>query len=159
MHVNRSAMWGVTVEASSWSLWRQRQRRLREEGVSSSLLNSSERKGIRFLKTTLSTNFLLSPRKLSEGVPYNWQALSKYLVLWRSGLVLSTKYGPWNFCSEIKELIFVMKTDLMHCLYLIYFVRQPIHVSGVFNCPLSRGIHCICTEIGTCYAFRMAAAT
>jgi hypothetical protein len=29
-------------------------------------------------------------------------------------------------------LIFVMKTNLMHYLSLIYFNKQPLHVSGVF---------------------------
>jgi hypothetical protein len=28
--------------------------------------------------------------------------------------------------------LFVTKINLMHCLYLIYFVKQPLHVSGVF---------------------------
>jgi hypothetical protein len=30
------------------------------------------------------------------------------------------------------ELVFVMKTNLMQYLCLIYFVIQPLHVSGVF---------------------------
>jgi hypothetical protein len=29
-------------------------------------------------------------------------------------------------------IIFVMKTNLLHYLPLIYFVTQPVHVSGVF---------------------------
>jgi hypothetical protein len=29
-------------------------------------------------------------------------------------------------------IIFVMKTNLMHYLALIYFVAQPLHVSGMF---------------------------
>jgi hypothetical protein len=29
-------------------------------------------------------------------------------------------------------MIFVMKTNLMHYLSLIYFIKQPLHVSGVF---------------------------
>jgi hypothetical protein len=28
--------------------------------------------------------------------------------------------------------IFVIKTNLMHYLFSIYFVKQPLHVSGVF---------------------------
>jgi hypothetical protein len=36
------------------------------------------------------------------------------------------------FCRPYILKIFVMKTDLMQYLSFIYFVRQPLHVSGVF---------------------------
>jgi hypothetical protein len=45
-------------------------------------------------------------------------------------------------------LVFVMKTNQMHYLSLIYFIIQPLHVSGMY-CPSSGGIHCICKAIGT----------
>jgi hypothetical protein len=31
------------------------------------------------------------------------------------------------------EIHFVMKTNLMHLFSLIYFVNQPLHVSGMFT--------------------------
>jgi hypothetical protein len=36
------------------------------------------------------------------------------------------------FCWPCILIIFVMKTKQMHCLSLIYFVSQPLHVSGIF---------------------------
>jgi hypothetical protein len=73
-----------------------------------------------------------------------------------------------------------MKTSLMHYLYLISFIRQPLHALGVFighhqevftvyvqqlvcfipsgdwqlvrsGCPSSGGIHGICTAVGMSY--------
>jgi hypothetical protein len=55
---------------------------------------------------------------------------------------------------KILVVFFVMKTNQMHYFSLIYFVSQPVHVSGMY-CPSSRGIHCICTAVGTCYTFKL----
>jgi hypothetical protein len=41
-----------------------------------------------------------------------------------------------------------MKTNLMQYLSLIYYITQPVHVSGIC-CPSSGGVHCICTAVGT----------
>jgi hypothetical protein len=43
----------------------------------------------------------------------------------------------------------------MHYLSLIYFVSQPIHVSGMFIAHYQEGIHCICTALGTCYTHQL----
>jgi len=39
-------------------------------------------------------------------------------------------------------LIRVMKTTLMHCLSSVYFVNQPLHVSGIFV-ACHQDLHCI----------------
>jgi hypothetical protein len=36
------------------------------------------------------------------------------------------------FCWPCILIIFVMETNLMHYLSLIYFINQPLHVSGIF---------------------------
>ena len=44
-----------------------------------------------------------------------------------------------------------MKTNLMHCLSSVYFVNQPLHVSGIFVAH-HQEVYCIYTAIGTCCA-------
>jgi hypothetical protein len=51
---------------------------------------------------------------------------------------------------RIKLYIVVIKTNLMYCLSVLYFVTQPVHVTGICFAS-SGGIQCICTAIGTCY--------
>jgi hypothetical protein len=58
------------------------------------------------------------------------------------------------FCWPCILVIFVMKANLMHYLSVIYFVTQPLHVSGIC-CPSSGGIRCICTAFGTCYTSKL----
>jgi hypothetical protein len=53
-------------------------------------------------------------------------------------------------CNCQHKNTFVMKINLMHYLSLIYFITQPLRVSGIC-CPSSGGIHFIYTAIGTCY--------
>jgi hypothetical protein len=50
-------------------------------------------------------------------------------------LFTATRIGNDNDnCAGHKPLIFyVVKTNLMQYLSLIYFVKQPLHVSGVFT--------------------------
>jgi hypothetical protein len=69
-------------------------------------------------------------------VSYGWLWITAYFV---------------TFCWPCILIIFVMTTNLMHYLSLIYFVSQPLHVSGIC-CPSSGGIHCICTAIW-CYIY------
>jgi uncharacterized membrane protein YecN with MAPEG domain len=47
--------------------------------------------------------------------------------------VISTIPSFFMFCWLCILIIFVMKTNLMHCLSLIYFITQPLHVSGIFT--------------------------
>jgi hypothetical protein len=49
----------------------------------------------------------------------------------------------------IKECIHVMKTNLMHNLFSVYFVSHPLHVSGIFVAH-HQEVYCIYTAIGTC---------
>jgi len=43
----------------------------------------------------------------------------------------------------------VMKTNLMHYLSSVYFVNQPLHVSGMFVAH-HQEVYCIYATIGTC---------
>ena len=45
-----------------------------------------------------------------------------------------------------------MKTNLMHYLSSVYFVSQPLHVSGIFV-ALHQEVYCIYTAIGTCCTY------
>jgi hypothetical protein len=49
--------------------------------------------------------------------------------------------GDISFC--------VIKTNLMHNLSSVYFVSQPLHVSGIFV------VCCLYTTIGTCRSFQL----
>jgi hypothetical protein len=44
-----------------------------------------------------------------------------------------------------------MKTNLMHYLSLVYFVNQPLHVSGIFV-AYHQEVYCIHTTNDMCYA-------
>jgi hypothetical protein len=67
---------------------------------------------------------------------YNYAVEHKFHVL--------LKVRIDNLCNE---------TNMKHKLSLIYFVTQPLEVSGIC-CPSSGGIHCICTAVGTCFIFK-----
>jgi hypothetical protein len=41
-------------------------------------------------------------------------------------------FGFFMFCLLCILIIFVMKTHLMRYLSLIYFIKQPLHVLGIF---------------------------
>ena len=60
---------------------------------------------------------------------------------------------PWAFPSTW-QTICVRKTSLMHYLSSVYFVNQPLHVSGVFVAH-HQEVHCMYTRIGTCFAFQL----
>jgi hypothetical protein len=53
---------------------------------------------------------------------------------------LGNQEGYWKlneetgfmFCWPCGWIFFVMKTNQLHCLSLVYFVTQPLHVSGMF---------------------------
>jgi hypothetical protein len=46
----------------------------------------------------------------------------------------------------------VKKTNLMHYLFSVYFVSQPVHVSGIFVAH-HQEVYCIYTTNCTCCAF------
>jgi len=50
--------------------------------------------------------------------------------------------------------ILVMKTNLMHYLSSVYFVSQPLHVSGI-SVAYHQEVHCIYTTIGMSRAFQL----
>jgi hypothetical protein len=50
----------------------------------------------------------------------------------------NSKYFIWKPMYK-RDNIFVMRTNLVHYLSLIYFVTQPLHVSGVC-CPSSGSV-------------------
>jgi len=52
-------------------------------------------------------------------------------------------------------MICVIKTDWMHYLSSVYFVNQPLHVSGIFVAH-HQEVYCIYTTIGTCRAIQLS---
>jgi len=56
-------------------------------------------------------------------------------------------------CNGIR----VMRTNLMHHLFSVYYVNQPLHVSGIFVILVAhhQEVYCIYTTIGTCCAFQL----
>ena len=69
-----------------------------------------------------------------------------------------------GFTSACKLLLFwakfilfnirVIKTNLMYYLFSVYFVNQPLHVSGIFVAH-HQEVYCIYTTIATCCAFQL----
>ena len=51
-------------------------------------------------------------------------------------------------------LMCVIKTNLMHYLSAVYFVNQPLHVSGIFVAH-HQEVYCIGTTVGTCCVYRV----
>jgi hypothetical protein len=51
-------------------------------------------------------------------------------------------------------LFCVTKTNLTHYLTSVYFVSQPLHVSGIFVAH-HQEVYCIYTTTGTCWAFQL----
>jgi len=64
---------------------------------------------------------------------------------------VSEKNSLFCFVDRASQYARVMKTNLMHYLSSVYFVSQPLHVSGVFVAH-RQGVHCIYTT-GMCCAF------
>jgi len=58
------------------------------------------------------------------------------------------------FVDRASRYICVIKTNLMHYLSSVYFINQPLHVSGIFVAH-HQEVYCIYTTIGTCYAFQL----
>jgi len=50
--------------------------------------------------------------------------------------------------------IYVIKTNLMHYLPSVYFVNQPLHVSGIFVAH-HQEVYSVYTTIRTCCAFQL----
>jgi len=50
-----------------------------------------------------------------------------------------------------------MKINLIRYLSAVYFVSQPLHVSGIFVAH-HQEVYCIYTTIGTCCAFQLFCA-
>jgi hypothetical protein len=48
----------------------------------------------------------------------------------------------------------VKKTNLMHYVSSVYFVSQPLHVSGIFVAH-HQEVYCIYAATGTCSAFQL----
>jgi len=60
----------------------------------------------------------------------------------------------WYLKHNRSFLIYVIKTNLMHYLSSVYFVTQPLHVSGIFVTH-NQEVYCIYTTTGTCCAFQL----
>ena len=43
-----------------------------------------------------------------------------------------TKSTKYFIVCKVTTCIYVMQTNLMHCLSSVYSVSQPLHVSGIF---------------------------
>ena len=56
------------------------------------------------------------------------------------------------FVDHASRYICAIKTNLMHYLSSVYFVNQPLHVSGIFVAH-QQEVYSIYTTIGTCCAF------
>jgi hypothetical protein len=59
-----------------------------------------------------------------------------------------------QFYKPITFLLCVIRKNLMHYLSSVYFVSQPLHVSGIFVAH-PREVYCICTAVGTCCAVQL----
>jgi len=53
------------------------------------------------------------------------------------------------FVDRASRYIYVIKTNLMYYLSSVYFVNQPLHVSGIFVAHHQEA-YCIYTTTGTC---------
>ena len=49
-------------------------------------------------------------------------------------------------------IIYVIKTNLIHYLSSVYFVSQPLNISGIFVVH-HQEVHCVYTTLGTFCAF------
>ena len=58
------------------------------------------------------------------------------------------------FVDCASRYICVIKTNSMHNLSSVYFVNQPLHVSGIFVAHRQE-VYCIYTTIGTCFVFQL----
>jgi hypothetical protein len=71
-----------------------------------------------------------------------------------SFFLLYLSFYSYVFCffCRAPRYILVMKTNLMHYLSSVYFVSQPLHVSGIFVTH-HQEVYFICTTIGNWRAF------
>ena len=60
--------------------------------------------------------------------------------------------GILYFVYRASRYIRVIKSNLMHYLFSVYFFNQPLHVSGIFV-AYHQEVYCIYTTIGTRWAF------
>ena len=67
-------------------------------------------------------------------------------------ITLAIHKTTWLRRIHIFSKIRVMKTNLMHYLSSVYFINQPLHVSGIFVAH-HQEVYCLYTTIGTCCAF------
>jgi hypothetical protein len=56
------------------------------------------------------------------------------------------------FVDRTSRYISVKETNLMQYLSSVYFVNQPLHISGIFV-AYHQEVYCIYTKIGRCCAF------
>ena len=70
---------------------------------------------------------------------------------------MCTKYILYILCfiDRASRYIRVMKTNLMYCLSVVYFVDQTLYVSGIFIAQHLEEYY-MYTTIGTCRAFLVA---
>ena len=76
----------------------------------------------------------------------------KVLTLFSFVFLLACGKGLSNSLPVV--MICVIKTNLMDNLSSVYFVIQPLHVSGIFVADHQEE-YCIYTTIGTCCAFQL----
>jgi len=81
----------------------------------------------------------------------------KLLVLKYVSLTECVSWWSRNKTSLLYQLLSqtcVIKTNLMHSLSSVYFVNQPVRVSGIFVAH-HQEVYCKYTTIGTCCAFQL----
>jgi len=58
------------------------------------------------------------------------------------------------FVDRASRYIREMKTNLMHYLSSVYFVKKPLHISGI-SVAHHQEVYCIYTTVGTCCALQL----
>jgi hypothetical protein len=91
-------------------------------------------KPYRFHIFTLSRTYL----QISRSHIHSYLYFGVFNITFLDHFPVSPKCSPCHthfflmFCLPCILIIFVMKTNLMHYLSLIYFITQPLHVYGIF---------------------------
>jgi len=104
-----------------------------------------------------------------QGKEMSWGGLCSAVRRWNVKEVLSnnTYFGfvyeslrifnlfLWILCGVVRTSrhIYIIKTNLMHYLSSVYFINQPLHVSGIFVAH-HQEVYCIYTKIGKYCAFQ-----
>jgi len=94
---------------------------------------------------------VLQPVKKSPAFYGSW----RFITVSTTARHLSRSWARSSPCPHSVSRRFIsirlIETNLMHYLSSVYFVNQPLHVSGIFVAH-HQEVYCIYTAIGTCCA-------